>query len=243
MNWVTDEARGAQLAGVANVVGRAAGTQATFGFNWAGSIRGAQLAVVNVGRREVAGVQLGVVNVGGNIRGAQLGLFNFARRSDASLGLLSVTREGGVHADVWTSDTAAFNVGVRFDAKYTYSFLAAGFHPAGRGAGWQFGGGLGGHVPLWGPAALEIDVAGYAAFVDPAFRTAFASLGKARLMLAWRLRPRLTLWGGPTFNVQHDDPTRVASRLGYGWTTYQWVDDDGDDRIRLWPGFVAGVRF
>lgn len=243
MNWVGDDARGAQLAGVVNAAGRASGLQVTFGANWAGSIQGAQLGVVNVGRREVAGAQLGLLNIGGNVRGTQLGLFNFARRSDASVGLLSVTREGGVHADVWTSDTAAFNVGVRFDAKYTYSFLAAGFHPAGRGAGWQFGGGLGGHIPLRGPAALELDIAMYAAFVDPAFHTQFATLAKARLMLAWRFRPRLTLWAGPTFNVQQDDPTEVRSRLGYGWAVFRRVDGEGDDRIQMWPGFVAGLRF
>lgn len=243
MNWVSEDARGAQLAGLANAADRAAGLQATFGGNYAGAMRGAQIGIVNVARRSASGAQLGVLNVGGNVRGAQLGLFNFARRSDASVGLLSITREGGVHADVWTSDTAAFNVGVRFDAKYTYSFLAMGFHPAGRGAGWQLGGGLGGHIPLRGPAALEIDIAAYAAFVDPAFRTALAHLATARLMLAWRLRPRVTLFGGPTFNLQHDDPTRVGSRLGYGWSTLQWVDTEGDDRLRVWPGFAAGIRF
>lgn len=243
VDWVTEDARGAQLSLVANAAGRAYGAQVTTGLNWSGAVRGAQVGLLNVVGHELHGAQVGLLNVGREVHGAQVGLVNVARRSDASVGLLSITREGGVHPEVWTGDAAAINLGVRFPARYTYSFLAAGMHPGGRGAGWAFGAGFGGHVPLRGPAAIELDLSGYAAFVDLGFDASMASLGMARLMLAWELRPRLTVWGGPTFNLLHDDPRDAESRLGYGWTSWRWIDDEGDDRLQLWPGFVAGLRF
>lgn len=228
VNWVGEDMRGAQLSFLGNRAGRAFGGQATLGVNVA---------------REVRGAQVGLVNVGGDVRGAQVGVFNYARSSDASVGVLSGTRAGGVHPEVWTSDVAALNVGVRFAAKYTYSFVAAGFHPAGRGAGWRFGLGLGGRIPLRGPAALEIDVAGYAGFVDPSFDASVAMSGTARLKLAWTMAPRLTLFGGPTYTLFHDDPGDGRPRLGYGWVSTRRTDREGDDRLMSWPGFAFGMRF
>lgn len=243
VNVVGEDARGAQLSFLGNSAGRVFGVQATLGVNAAGRARGAQIGLVNVGRHDVAGVQIGLVNVGGDVRGGQIGLFNYARSAGASVGLLSATRDGGVHPEVWTSDVAALNVGVRFAARYTYSFLAAGFHPVGRGAGWRFGVGVGARVPVREPAALELDVAGYAGFVDPAFDASLSFSATARLKLAWSFRPRLTLFGGPTLSVQHDDPRDAAPRLGYGWFVWRTTDREGDDRSTLWPGFALGLRF
>ncbi len=243
VNVVAEDARGAQLSFLGNGAERVFGTQTTLGVNAAGRVRGAQVGLLNVGRHAVSGAQVGLVNVGGDVRGGQFGLFNYARSADASVGLLSVTREGGVHPEVWTSDVAALHVGVRFAAKYTYSFVAAGFHPFGRGAGWRFGVGLGVRVPVREPAALELDVAGYAGFVDPAFDATLSSTATARLKLAWTFRPRLTVFGGPTIGLQHDDPRDGKPRLGYGWRVWESTDGEGNDRLSLWPGFAVGLRF
>jgi len=227
-NWVTEDARGAQLSFLGNRAGRVFGLQGTLLVNSATSVRGAQI---------------GLVNVGGSVRGAQVGLVNYAREADASVGLFSATREGGVHPEAWTSDVSAVNVGVRFAAKHTYSFLGAGVHPFGRGAGWRFGIGLGGRIPMTPKASLELDVAAWIGWVDPRFAASLSSLGIARLKLAWQFRPRLTVFGGPTFNFQHDDPRDGNPRLGYRWTVWRMVDREGDDGFAMWPGFAAGVRF
>ena len=60
-----------------------------------------------------------------------------------------------MHPEVWTSDTAAFNVGIRLPAKYTYTGLFFGVHPFGRGQGLTFGGMFGGHIQL--PARMYLD--------------------------------------------------------------------------------------
>ncbi len=243
VNWVGEDSRGAQLSFLGNRSDRVRGAQVSLGANTARDVHGAQLGVVNAAGRRLDGVQLGLVNVGKDVHGLQLGVVNVARSSNASVGLFSYTRDGGVHPEVWTSDVAALNLAVRFSARYTYSFLGAGFHPSGRGAGWRFGLGLGVRAPVHQQAALEFDVAAYAGFVDPAFDASLSTLATARLKFAWTFHPRFTLWGGPSFNLQLDNPRDGKSRLGYGWVSRARTDSEGDDRFSLWPGFALGVRF
>jgi len=243
VNWVSEQARGAQLSLLGNGAREVRGAQVSLGVNGAAALRGAQAGLVNVVRGDLRGAQLGLVNVGRDVRGVQIGLINVARSADASVGLLSVTREGGAHPEFWTSDTAALNLGLRLGARYTYSLLMVGLHPAGKGAGWSFGLGLGAHAPIGRYAAIDFDVSGHATFVDLAFDSRIGFLGVARLMFAWQFFPRLTVFGGPTFNLQHDDPRDGKGRLGYGWTVWERTDAGGDDRLMIWPGFALGFRF
>lgn len=225
-NWASTDVRGAQLGVAFNGTPQIEGAQVSSGFNWA---------------QEVRGAQLGLVNVAKDVKGVQVGLVNYAQSADASIGVVSVTKEGGVHPEVWTSETAALNVGIRLPARYTYSSVSAGLHPVGSGRGWQVGIGLGGHIPLSGAASLDIDITGYTIFSGLRPRGPASNLAKLRVMFAWAFMPRVTLWGGPTFNVHNDDPRDGNGRPGYGWTAYTWVRSE--TRVRLWPGFVAGVRF
>ncbi|MEM6995141.1 MAG: hypothetical protein AAF721_31805, partial [Myxococcota bacterium] len=241
INWASGDVRGAQMATGFNGTPSLHGVQMSSGVNWAREGRGAQVGIINTGGGALHGAQVGLVNIGGDVRGLQLGLFNYARSANASIGLLSVTKEGGVHPEVWTSDTAAFNVGIRFPARYTYSFLAAALHPGGRGKGYQFGFGLGGHIPVKGPAAIDIDVAGYSVAGDLRFREPLSTLSKLRVMFSWQFFPRLTLWGGPTFNVHIDDARDATERPGLPWVAA--VRGNKTTRVRLWPGLVAGLRF
>jgi len=238
----TRQLHGAQLSSGVNWAGAMRGVQATAGVNVAGAVGGAQIANVNVATGDVRGAQVGLLNVGAhNVRGVQLGLVNYAESADAAIGLVSVTKEGGVHPEVWTSDTAALNVGIRLPARYTYSFLAAGLHPGGRGKAWQFGVGFGGHIPVRGPASIDVDVAMFTVFSGLKFDAPMSSLAKLRLMFSWEFMPRLSVYGGPTFNVGMDDPTDGQRRPGYQWVGYTHASTNS--RVRLWPGALVGLRF
>lgn len=241
INWASGDVRGVQMATGFNGVPSLHGVQLSSGVNYARDFRGAQVGLINASTGTDDGAQVGLLNVGGDVQGVQFGLFNYARSAKASIGLLSITKEGGVHPEVWTSDTAAFNVGLRFPARYTYSFIAAGLHPAGRGRGWQFGFGLGGHIPVRESLSVDVDVAGYTVNGDLGFGEPMTSLFKVRAMVAWQFMPRLTLWGGPTFNTHLDDARDRTARPGYPWVAA--LRTRNNSRVRLWPGFVAGLRF
>lgn len=269
VNVVGGDAGGLQAAGGVNVtVGVARGLQAAGGFNWArrvaglqlapvnaaGEVRGAQVGVVN-GSGGATGTQVGVVNGSGdetraqvgliNVSrgsvGAQVGLLNFAREARASVGLLSITRKGGVFADVWTSDVAALNVAVKFRAKYTYTFLAVGVHPAGRGRGMMFGLGFGGHVPLPRRLYLDLDVSANSVIPRYRYGDEQALLATGRALLGWQFGRRTALFGGPTFNAYVDFTEELRPRLGYGYSVAG--DRLKGATVRYWPGFVIGMQF
>jgi hypothetical protein len=258
-SFVDERMNGAQLAIVTNVADQAEGAQISGGFNHAARMSGLQAAIVNhagafdpgmqlgmintVGT--LRGVQLGLVNVGKDVKGAQLGLFNFAGRADAAVGLFSVTRKGGVHPELSFSDTAALNLGLRLPAEHTYTVAEIGVQPGGSGQGWQAGLGFGGRVRLPRKLFVDIDLVTYAVFHGfDQVRTPTA-LGKLRLTFGWQPYDHLSFFGGPTLNALLDiDTLTTQSRPGlYQWAAYDRIDEPNRVRARLWPGFVAGVRF
>jgi hypothetical protein len=202
--------------------------------------RGAQLAVV-AAATSVRGAQVGFVDVAREVHGAQVGLFAYARQADAQVALIGITREGGVHPEVWTSDNAAFNLGLRLPAKRTYSMVNIGVHPFGTGASWHFGLGFGGHIALGRKAFTDIDLASYVVLDGVASPRGPAALAQLRWLFGWQPLPRLALFGGPTLNVLFDRKTQTFDRPGYGWTVVERIE--GGSRIRVWPGFAAGLRF
>ena len=238
-NSVGGDAHGVQAAAGVNVVrGHIRGIQGAAGVNWARSVAGAQIAPVNV-TREVHGAQVGVIDVAaGKVRGAQIGVINYADEADAQVGVINVTRKGGIFADIWTSDIAALNLAVKFRAKYTYSFLAIGLHPAGEGRGFMSGLGFGGHIPIKQRFYLDIDLATYWAQPQFRFRDNPALINSLRVMFGWQEHRRFAVWGGPTLNLDVD-LQGGRERMGYGWVVTRAPIDSHE--MRVWPGFVVGV--
>lgn len=241
------------------------GIQFTHGYNYAAELRGVQHGAINRAH-VVRGMQIGLINIGGHVRGAQIGLINWAKSADASLALLPITREGGIRFEVSTSDTALLNVGLRLPARYTYVFTGVGIHPFGterghtgtnleRGKAWEMGAGFGGHIPVNDEVFIDIDLSGWAVTSGLKAGAKIAGMSKARLMVGWQAAPRIAIFGGPTLNVLVDraagdvvplagtSSTKVGrvERPGYGWVAY--TRETEDVRIRVWPGFVAGMRF
>ncbi len=241
------------------------GVQATHGYNYAADLRGVQVGSVNRANH-AQGLQVGLINIGGHVKGAQIGLINWAKSADASFALLPITREGGVRLEVSSSDTALLNVGLRLPAKYTYAFAGAGIHPFGterghtgtnleRGKAWEFGGGFGGHIPVNDELFIDLDLSGWGVTSGLRAGANLGAMTKFRLMLGWQAAPRIAVFGGPTLNVLVDQAQPPAAPLrggdgvsvgnvdrpGYGWVTYERTFDDV--RVRVWPGFVAGLRF
>lgn len=256
---VEERMNGAQLSFGGNLAGQVDGAQISTGFNHAKRVSGVQGSLINHARvvepgfqgglinvvGKMKGVQLGLINVGGDVGGAQVGLLNFAGKADAGVGLISITREGNVHPEVSISDTAAINLGLRFPARYTYSFIEVGLQPAGRGEGWQAGMGFGGRIPLAPKLFLDLDLAGYAYFRGLSDLHGSDILGKVRMTFGYQPLERFSIFGGPSINVLVDfglSPDLPRPGL-YQWSALDHTRLSDEQRVRLWPGFVAGVRF
>lgn len=241
VNVVRGELRGLQAAGMVNVLdGHVRGLQAAGLANRARSVAGAQLGTINAAK-EVRGAQLGLFNVARGKAGAQVGLINYGDEVGASVGLIGISRKHGVFADVWTSDTAAINVAVKFRAKYTYTFFGGGLHPVGSGRGFMAGFGFGGHVPLTKRLYLDIDLGSYAVYPQYVTRNNPALLGTLRLLLGVQIGRRFAVWGGPTANAYFDFGLGGdRPRIGYGYVIHTQPIDPYT--VRLWPGFAIGLQ-
>ncbi len=243
---IADKMRGVQASVGANVAyDKFYGVQAAVGGNWTPDAEGAQLAHVNVAE-QIKGAQIGLINVTtGRVRGLQLGLFNYADEADASIGLIGITRKGGLRPMVWTSDTGLLNAGLRFDANYTYTFLSAGFFPFGDGKSGTFGAGIGVKPQLAKQVWLDIDLSTHLVLMKKRFK-GNPSLHQLRLLARWQLYPHLSLFAGPTFNLQthwdiDDNPEDAGHRPGYGYKVYEKTHDNVE--LIFWPGFALGAQF
>lgn len=238
VSYTAGDLRGAQLAAFNLTSGTLTGLQAG-SVSYATRLRGLQVGGINIGS-QITGTQLGALNIAsGRVRGVQLGLINIADDADVQIGLFSVSKKGSAHLDVFFSDSAAINLSLRLRARYSYSLLSFGVHPAGEGAGWMYGLGFGFHAPLHKILYGEIDATvygvqkGFAALEVPSLLTV------TRLVLGLRFHKRFAAFFGPTFNMQwgfkpDEDPQRPGFNLGSEATPIP--------RWRIWPGLSFGIE-
>ena len=268
---VLQEGRGAQFAVGPNVAyERFDGVQGSL-INLGERLVGAQLGLVNMARHmygvelglvnltqdfmgfqaglvnasiagESSGLQLGLVNVGTQrVRGTQIGLVNYAERASGQVGLVSVTRDGGVHALVFSSDMLPIQAGVRFDADHTFGTLLAGVAPGQGSDYYGFGFGFGTKIQLSQASWLEPGIEGMQlSSQDGSFKKPSA-LGRLSSSVRYRFHPHLTLFGGPVFQVLvHQDPASFDSSPSYFGKGWQFTKTK-DVQVLGSVGFVAGV--
>lgn len=210
------------------------GLQLAGGAAVAGQVNGLQIAVINVGDA-VNGVQLGVINVAREVRGAQVGVINLAENADASVGLLSLVRNGRFDLELYGSDLAPANVSIKMGGRSLYTYLAAGSGlPSDEGT-WTAGGGFGTHLPL-GRWSLDLDLGAQnqRSYVTGVLGDSLTS--QLRAQVAFHVAQRFALFAGPTLNV------RVRFDLEESGSATPMPVTRLSDRVQLWPGLVAGVR-
>jgi hypothetical protein len=132
MNLARGDVDGVQVAGMLNLAqGDVDGLQLSGAMNLAKRINGMQISLVNIGG-DVDGAQIGIVNVARDVDGLQLGIVNVARDVDGvSIGYVPYSERGRTQALTWFSSSMPFNVGVRFDSGALYVMPTFGYDPRG----------------------------------------------------------------------------------------------------------------
>ncbi len=236
---------GAQI-GLGNAASSIKGMQLGLG-NGAAEFDGLQLGLANFSLAvEATGAQIGLFNLNtGRLRGLQLGLFNYADKASAQIGLLSITREGGVHPLLFISDVISMQVGLRFDAEYTYSVLLAGLEPESGSNTYSFGLGFGGKIPVTPKVWIEPELSQQTLALDGKLGEGNpSSLSRFALNARYQLHSHVSFFGGPTYSViMHNERNNHDRRPG-------WLDNakelsNGKSRLQVLGmlGFVAGASF
>ncbi len=257
---------GAQLAGAFNYTERFVGLQLSGGMNlcndfadgaqiggacnYARDLHGLQLAVINI-TGKADGHQVGVVNVARHVTGTQVGLVNIANQVDgAPIGIINLIRRGRHNVNVWHSDTAEGNFGIKLGNENFYSIFAYGSEYLGNDTRDRefYGLGLGAHFNH-GRLFSEIDLICYDIEDDSEnFNNDNDDddcndcdvhlLNKLRMGFGWQLTDRLAIIAGGCVN------NYVSNRNdGSDFTHGTWQSEkSGDTWIKTWPGVYAGVQ-
>jgi hypothetical protein len=243
-NIAGGEFRGAQAAGVFNMTGNGCvGTQLAGVANVCDhGFDGAQIAgVVNVAAEEMYGLQLsgvvnaadnfdgaqiGLVNVAGRGHGLQLGLVNIADEMDYPIGLVSIVGNGMFHANVWATDYAPVNIGIKTGSQTIYNIFSLGYGPRQDADKLYAGIGIGGHVPF-GRLFVDLDILNQGVFTEDQWFEDGGSdlLSSLRLTGGWQLADFLAVTVGPTLNL-----------------SVEHLDEHPDEETKIWPGFTAGLQ-
>jgi hypothetical protein len=244
LNNLTERTVGAQL-GLVNLGREVSGVQLGL-VNGSERFRGLQLGLLNLSTQpEAAGLQFGLLNIGAQgMNGAQVGLVNYAERASGQFGLLSITRDGGVHPLVFMSDMLPIQAGIRFDADHTYGTIIAGVTPSGGdddsyGVGFGFGGKIQLAQRLWlepGFDAQQLGVDGKSTLEKPSW------LGRVMVSTRYRFYNHLSVFASPVFQVlvhqerkAHD---HTPGLFGGGW---ELTNEGGQAQVLASLGFVAGM--
>jgi Caspase domain len=260
-NFAERSMQGGQIALTSNYAEDLRGLQTTMGLNvvtaqgvglqlgslnFAQRLQGVQIGGIN-STRGLVGAAIGAVNVSsGPVRGLQLGAFNYAERADVSLGLIAITKEGGVHAQLSTGDVAVLNGALRFDARYNYSFVSAGYHPMGapERSAYLLGAGLGAKVPVYRDLVfVDIDLGAHVVQPTGHWYTGLPnSLYQLRVMARVEAHKHFSLFMGPTLNflLQADPARRVHP--GFRLQRFDATEQGSDVRLTYWFGWAIGVR-
>jgi len=252
MNVVADSSKSAQFAGVFNVVnGRQEGFQAAGVFNASGDVNGGQVAgVMNLAVGDVKGTQIaGVINAGRRITGSQIGLINLADTvTGVPIGFLSLVRKGYHHVELWTSESFNANAAIKLGVPVFYNIFALSVHLDPDNTGWAFGYGVGSQANISKAFKMNFDLLAYQYFDDNNRIhdwEYYNILNQFRWLTSWQLAKHLSIYAGPTFNVQISDADLYPEGVESPLAPYNFYDEtfNNQTNVKMWIGFNAGLRF
>jgi hypothetical protein len=232
------ELRGAQIGTVA-IAEEVHGLQVGL-VHVARDLSGAQLGLVNI-VRDVSGTQLGLVNVARDVSGAQFGIVNVARKTDASIGIVSVVKEGRTTIHGFGGTDGVLTVAVQHGSRFVHNYYGGAVSLASK-EGFTLGPTLGiGFHAYEGPRAfVDID-----AIAQLLFSTTVGgdmqTLWQGRAVVGLRLTPGFALYAGPSFDALMV-PSGQAPRAFDGGIWTKTVATGGGSRLHLSPGLIFGAR-
>ncbi len=238
-NYAGKDSSGMQVAGALNIGDHVDGIQMAGGFNWGNSVDGMQIGALNLVKKQMRGVQLGVVNIAGESKGFQLGVVNIAKKMEGvAFGLANFMGNGETSLNLWIDETGFFNAAIRHGNKKFYNLYILGydksFDRSSVGLGW----GLIFHNSE--RFALSCDMIGKSIFKgSKIFSGDQALLASMRLMGELKLNKMLSLFGGVSYNYYHDfsdwlsEPPKPFHKKAFSWSSYNNIH---------WPGVFGGIK-
>lgn len=230
-NIAAQEARGAQFAGVTNIV-----HGQTHGSQFAG--------VANITTGEVSGAQIAAAfNYAKTLGGLQLGVINYADSVEKGvpIGILSIVKNGYRAFELGAGESlygiSSFKIGVR--KFYSIFSLGSGYRKERALFAWGFG--FGGLIPLMDKLDIAVEGQGFHVNEGEWFTDGTNVLGRVSASLSWALAKHLTIFAGPTWNVAVSNIKKENGSAIAPWSVFDRTSEGGVN-IKMYPGLMAGIR-
>lgn len=256
-NSASGQTEGVQLAGLANKAGE--GNYINQFSTISNSARGIASFQASVFRNKAETVnnQLSVfINKADHVKKMQIGLFNIADTVDgATIGLFNFVKKGYNHFELSANEVFAFNGTMRFGSQKFHSILSASYTPVNQNFyRWGVGIGVGSRFELSEKSGLNLALTTTHVNENRAWQNQLNLLNTFSVNYSHRLMKGVELFAGPSFTayVYKSDPTENVNQYAlqnkmqhYDFKIYEFLGrgDLGNNNVRLWLGFTAGIRF
>lgn len=244
-NHIGRTAKGVQLAGIANTMGNSSGLAAAGVVNIARQVNGLQMAgvvnkatdahaqmagVVNVAKA-VKGVQIaGLINKATTVKGVQIaGLLNIADSGDYTIGLINLVKNGSRYISFSVDESSIALASFRSGGRVLYGIVGLGYNLNTGKNLYASEAGIGAHLLNKGAFSLQAEVVSVGMFN---FKGGEYYKYALRVLPAYALSRRFSIWGGPSFGYIHTDMQEAADLIGHpAW-----------EKVRT-NGFISQLAF
>jgi len=266
-NVVNGSLKGAQISGFANVAkGSTDGAQIAGFSNYShsdsrdiqiagfsnvtkGDLIGSQISgFSNVTSGDIAGVQVsGFINVAKKVKGTQISFINICDTIEdgIAIGFLSIVKKGYRAFEIGADETMYAQANFKIGTERFYNIFSLGAQQKSGNFNWGFGYGVGSLIDVSDKLALNADAVCYQVNYDNIFYDRVNILTNIRVSVAYKLNSRISIYGGPTYNVyvsnmRNSEGSFITDAIA-PWTTYSKARVNA--LVQMYPGFTAGIRF
>lgn len=236
----------AQISGLFNTANGKVKAQVSSLFNAAGDVQWGQVSsLLNVGKK-VDGFQIGLINISDTITGMPIGLLN-------------IVKHGYNKVEFAANETLFANFSLKLGARSFYNIFHAGIRwddreihengttRTGRFSSWGLGYGFGSVIELGPTTLVNFELEAIHINELESWTKELNLLNQARLTFDIRTGPRsgLSLFGGPVLNLmisrRYDAETGTYGSNIMSKTFYD--ETNNGTNVKMWTGFIAGIRF
>tara|TARA_R110002096_G_scaffold231766_6_gene421508 strand:- start:1923 stop:3497 length:1575 start_codon:yes stop_codon:yes gene_type:complete len=225
----------------------ASGLFTSGGFNIAKNLEGVMFSGIGNVANDMSGVQFsGIFNIAETVEGVQVGLFNFAKEFQGlPVGFISLYGNGRKNLDFRYSDAGFSEYTLTTGTHRVYNMAIFGYNTLLDRNVYRIGMGIGLEKNILDSFPRIKDES---MFVNQEFSVVHNFEEKwtrktnlifsYKFLVGKRLSNGLSIYGGPSYNVQ---VTRVPTANDYTWYSL-WSPEWKGRTYRFWVGFTAGIR-
>jgi hypothetical protein len=228
-NIVTGSMRGGQVSGLQNIVrkGDLDGFQLTGLYNWvSGAAKGIQVCAGLNRARTMRGFQLAVINIADTLDGYSLGLVNYVR--------------SGYHTlSIYATEIQGFNLSYKSGNPLLYSIIAAGAALDNTCKSYSVGYGFGNRAKLHGPWVLQTEVLVQGYYLGDWEQLPVSV--RLQPVVSYKFNKTISCFAGPSFTLLTNKRSNsVAGYLSDVSDRAPYLINMGST-VSGWFGFQAGI--